>query len=115
MRKSKTMKIIKRRGYKHAFIYQIRKKHKKIMNKIRVTHWYKSLKMFYFLKKRNYGLRFYLFLRKYNILIENISSVDFIIKEFNNIKAWLESKEFKETIVLCPPPNIILLCLIPKR
>lgn len=115
MRKSKTMKIIKRRGYKYAFIYQIRKKHKKIMNKIRVTHWYKSLKMFYFLKKRNYGLRFYLFLRKYNILIENISSVDFIIKEFNNIKAWLESKEFKETYCIMPPPHYILRCLTLKR
>ena len=100
------MKIVKRRGYKHAFIYQVRKKHKRIMNKIKVTYWYKALRMIYFLKKRNYGLKYYIFLRKYNILIEDISSVDFIIKEFNNIKVWLESKEFKERYSNHPYPSL---------
>ena len=51
MKKSKTIKIIKRVGLRYALAYRIRKKKKRIAKKIKVTHWYKILKMFILVNK----------------------------------------------------------------
>ena len=106
MKKSKTIKIIKRVGLRYALAYRIRKKKKRIAKKIKVTHWYKILKMFILVNKAKCNLSFF-FLRKYNILIECKASLDLIAKEYDNIKLWLTSQSFLEKYANHPYPPLL--------
>ena len=111
MGKSKTFEILKQSGVLNTLRYVADKKAHKggiyaLLQKLLM------LFSFYRLgKSRAYEI--YQTLRGYNICIADCSFLSYFAKEYDNIKAWMESKEFKDTYIM--PPHYILRCLILKR
>ncbi|WP_297813814.1 hypothetical protein [uncultured Helicobacter sp.] len=106
MGKSKTFEILKQSGVLNALRYVADKK----AHKGRIYALLQKLLMLLTLycldKPRAYEI--YRALRRYNICVADFSFLSYFAKEYDNVKQWLESKEFKETYILPPPPIIHL-------
>ncbi len=114
MSKSKTFEILKQSGVLNALRYVADKKAHKggiyaLLQKLLML-----LTLYCLDKPRAYEI--YRALRRYNICVADFSFLSYFAKEYDNVKQWLESKEFKKTYILPPPHYILILrCLILKK
>lgn len=101
-KKSKTIRIYKRAGLKISIAHNIRKHIKKTKNKfigILDIKIFKISIMFCFFLKIPSKFKIYKILRKYDIIITNPKSLNFVVTYYEQILQWLNSKEFKEQYI----------------
>ncbi|WP_297570472.1 DUF2972 domain-containing protein [uncultured Helicobacter sp.] len=102
MGKSKTFEILKQSGVLNALRYVADKKAHKGGIYALLQKALMLLTLYCLDKPRAYEI--YRALRRYNICVADFSFLSYFAKEYDNVKSWLESKEFKETYILPPPP-----------
>ncbi|WP_300766158.1 hypothetical protein [Helicobacter sp. UBA3407] len=106
MSKSKTLAILKQSGVLNALRYVADKKAHKGRIYALLQKLLMLLTLYHLDKPRAYEI--YRALRRYNICVADFSFLSYFAKEYDNVKQWLDTKEFKEIYILPPPPIIYL-------
>ena len=91
-----------------AILQYLKRKREKIGKKYKRSKIYRALryfKIFLFFYKLDLvrSIAMTWLFKKYHIYNTNNDFLQYFAKEYDNIKAWIESKEFKDTYIMPPP------------
>ncbi len=99
--RSKTIRILKRKGLKFALAYNARKKKRVFKQTSFYQHFFQKLEMFYiiFVSHMPHKFHIYKILKRFHILTTHTPTLVFISQHYEEIISWIESKEFKEQYI----------------
>ncbi|AAP77564.1 hypothetical protein HH_0967 [Helicobacter hepaticus ATCC 51449] len=99
--RSKTIRILKRKGLRFALAYNARKKKRVFKQTSFYQHFFQKLEMFYiiFVSHMPHKFHIYNILKRFHILTTHTPTLVFISQHYEEIISWIESKEFKEQYI----------------